>query len=42
MDFILLSLHIASITDISDLGTIEERLSHLVWLEKDRFVAGFH
>jgi hypothetical protein len=42
MDFILPSLHIATITDLSDSDTLEERLSKLVQLEEDRFVAGFH
>jgi hypothetical protein len=42
MEFILPSLHIATITDLSDSGTIEERLSQLVQLEEDRFVTGFH
>jgi hypothetical protein len=30
------------ITDLSDSGAVEERLSQLVQLEEDRFVAGFH
>jgi transposase InsO family protein len=38
MEFILPSLHIATITDLSDSGTIEERLAQLVQLEEDRFV----
>jgi hypothetical protein len=42
MEFILPSLHIATITDLSDLGAVEERLSQLVQLEEDRFVTSFH
>jgi hypothetical protein len=42
MEFILPSLHIATITELSDTGTIEERLAQLVQLEEDRFVTGFH
>jgi hypothetical protein len=42
MDFIVPSLHIATITDLSDSGAVEERLSQLVQLEEDHFVAGFH
>jgi hypothetical protein len=42
MEFILPSLCIATITDLSDSGTIEERLAQLVQLEEDWFVAGFH
>jgi transposase InsO family protein len=42
MEFILPSLCIATITELSDTGTIEERLAQLVHLEEDRFVAGFH
>jgi hypothetical protein len=42
MQFILPSLHIATIIDLSDCGSVEERLSQLVQLEEDRFVARFH
>jgi hypothetical protein len=42
MEFILPSLRIAAITDLSVFGAIEERLEKLVQLEEDRFVAGFH
>jgi hypothetical protein len=42
MEFILPSLHIATITELSDIGSIEERLAQSVHLEEDRFVAGFH
>jgi hypothetical protein len=42
MDFIVPSLHVAMITDLSDSGAVEERLSQFLQLEEDRFVAGFH
>jgi hypothetical protein len=42
MEFILPSLCIAAITELSDTGAIEERLAQLVQLEEDWFVAGFH
>jgi hypothetical protein len=42
MAFILPSLHIETITMISNTDVIEERLAQLVHLEEDRFVAIFH
>jgi hypothetical protein len=42
MDFILPSLRIATIIDLSYSGAIEKILSQLVQLEEDRFVVGFH
>jgi hypothetical protein len=42
MDFILSSLCIAKITELSNIGAIEERLETLVQLEEDRFIIGFH
>jgi hypothetical protein len=42
MEFILPSLCIATITELSDTGMIEERLAQLVQLEEDRFIARFH
>jgi transposase InsO family protein len=42
MEFIVPSLCIAAITELSDAGAIEERLAQLVQLEEDRFLAGFH
>jgi hypothetical protein len=42
MDFILPTLRIAMINDLSDSGGIEERLSQLVQLEEDWFFIGFH
>jgi hypothetical protein len=42
MEFIMLSMCIETITDISDSSIIEERLSQLLQLEEDRFVTVFH
>ena len=42
MEYIIPSLKIATLTDLGDEETIEERLLHLLELEEDRFVAGFH
>jgi hypothetical protein len=42
MEFILPSLRIESITKISDISAIEERLAQLIQLEEDKFLVGFH
>ena len=42
MDYILPSLRIAQITEMTDTDTVEERLAQLLTLEEDRFIAGFH
>jgi hypothetical protein len=42
MEYLVLSLRIAAFTDIDDTGIVHERLSQLVELEEDRFMAGFH
>ena len=42
MEFILPSMCFETITDLSDSGTIEERLSQLVQLEEDHFITSFH
>jgi hypothetical protein len=42
MEFILPSLGIAVITDISHSSVVEEILSHLVKLKEDWFVTSFH
>ena len=42
MEYIVPSLKIATLTDMVDEETINERLLNLVELEEDRFVAGFH
>jgi transposase InsO family protein len=42
MEYLVPSLIIVSFMDMDDPGTVQERLAHLVELEEDRFVAGFH
>jgi hypothetical protein len=42
MEFILSSFHIATIVGLFDIITVEERFSQLLYIEEDRFVAGFH
>jgi hypothetical protein len=42
MEFIIPSLCVTVITDLSDSGTIQEHLSQLVQLEEDRFSTWFH
>jgi len=42
MEFLVSSLCIVAMKDLTDSGAIEERLSKLLILEEDRFVVGFH
>ena len=42
MEYIVPSLKITTLTDLADEETVEERLLHLVELEEDKFVVGFH
>ena len=42
MEYILPSLRIAQITEMTDTDTVEERLAQLLTLEEDRFIAGFY
>ena len=42
MEYIVPNLKIATLTDLADEEIVEERLLHLLDLEEDRFVAGFH
>ena len=42
MEYIVPSLRIAAITEMTDTGTIEERLAQLVQMEEDRFIVGFN
>ena len=42
MEFIVLSFHVTTIAGMYDINVVEERLSHLLHLEEDRFVVGFH
>jgi hypothetical protein len=42
MEFIVLSLHIVSLTKLTDSGVVEKTLLELVELEEDCFIIGFH
>ena len=42
MEYIVPSLRIVALTDMADADTMNERLLHLVGLEEDHFLAGFH
>jgi hypothetical protein len=42
MEFIVSSLCIVTLTELTDSGTVEKILSELVELEEDHFIAGFH
>jgi hypothetical protein len=42
MEFILPSLCIVEITELSDTGTIEKRLEQLVQLDEQWVIVGFH
>ena len=42
MEYIVSRLRVATLTGMADEETLNERLLHLVGLEEDRFIAGFH
>ena len=42
MEYIVSSLRIASITEMIDVGVVEEILSQLIQLEEDHFIARYH
>ena len=42
MEYIVPSLRIVALTDMADAETMNERLLHLVGLEEDHFLVGFH
>ena len=42
MEYIVHSLRVATLTEMTDEETLNERLLHLVGLEEDRFIVGFH
>ena len=42
MEYIVPILKIATLTDLEDEQTVNERLLNLVKLEEDKFVVGFH
>ena len=41
-EYLVPSLIIVAFTNMDDIGAIHERLSQLVKLEEDKFIAGFH
>ena len=42
MEHIVPSLRVTTLIDMANEGTLNERLMHLVGLEEDHFIAGFH
>ena len=42
MEYIVLSLLISMITEMTYTNTVEERLAQLVQMEEEHFIAGFH
>ena len=42
MEYLVPSLRIDAFTDMDDTSAIHERISQLIELEEDRFIAGFH
>ena len=42
MEYIIPSLCIETTIGMSDEGAVEERLTQLLQLKEDRFIAGFH
>jgi hypothetical protein len=42
LEFLVPSLHVATITNMTERGTVEERISQLMLMEEDRILAGFH
>ena len=42
MEYIVPSLRVAALIDMADEDTVNERLLHLVGLEEDFFITGFH
>ena len=42
MEYIIPSLKVAALIDMTDEDTVNERLLQLVGLEEDHFIAGFH
>jgi hypothetical protein len=42
MEYLVPSLRIATFTGMDDTGIVQEKLTQLLELEEDRFIAGFH
>ena len=42
MEYIVLSLQIAALTEMKNTNAVEELLMQLIQIEEERFIAGFH
>jgi hypothetical protein len=42
LEFLVPSLRIATITNMKEQGTVQERLNQIMVMEEDRIKAGFH
>jgi hypothetical protein len=42
LEFLIPSLHVATITQMTERGAIQERLYQLLEMEEDRILTGFH
>jgi hypothetical protein len=42
LEFLVPNLRVAAITQMTECGTIQERLNQLLAMEEDRILAGFH
>ena len=42
LEFLVASLCVATITNMTERGTVQERLSQLMIMEEDRILPGFH
>jgi transposase InsO family protein len=42
LEFLIPSLHVATITQMTERGAVQERLNQLLSMEEDRILAGFH
>ena len=42
IEYIVPSLKIVAITDIPNVGAVEERLHQLVQMEEDQFISGYY
>jgi len=42
MEYVVLSLRIVVVTDMENSDMMKERMSQILTLEEDKFIAGFH
>jgi hypothetical protein len=42
LEFLVPSLHVAAITNVTERGAIKERLNQLMEMEEDKILTGFH